>query len=411
MLQGSVLGPLMFLIFMNDIADNLLSISRLFADDTSMSASSQNNDDIKAKLDTDLETVNHWARKWKVNFNPSKTEVIFIGNCPEGFQINFNNTLIKPSSTHKHLGITFSSNVKWSDHIDNICKSALKEINVVKKLKYTLSRSALNKIYNTFILPLLEYACEVWDGCSKGDEEKLEKVHLEAARVVTGLPIFASRDSLYFETGWETLKERRSRRKLSVFYKIFNNTAPDFLTSIITPLRRNNPYNIRNQNDFTLPNYRPQMMRNSYFPSTITAWNNLDLDVRQSQTLSNFKYAIKSRNGIYRVPKHFLIGDRKTNILLTRLRNGCSTLKADLFRVNLIISPICQCGHANEDAFHYLFQCNLYTNQRLRLFHSLLSYVPLTVELLLFGDLNMSVDNNEHIALCIQKYIHETKRF
>ena len=145
----------MFLIFMNDIADNLLSISRLFADDTSMSASSQNNDDIKAKLDTDLETVNHWARKWKVNFNPSKTEVIFIGNCPEGFQINFNNTLIKPSSTHKHLGITFSSNGKWSDHIDNICKSALKEINVVKKLKYTLSRSALNKIYNTFILPLL----------------------------------------------------------------------------------------------------------------------------------------------------------------------------------------------------------------------------------------------------------------
>ena len=173
----------------------------------------------------------------------------------------------------------FSSNGKWSDHIDNICKSALKEINVVKKLKYTLSRSALNKIYNTFILPLLEYACEVWDGCSKGDEEKLETVHLEAARVVTGLPIFASRDSLYFETGWETLKERRSRRKLSVFFKIFNNTVPDFLTSIITPLRRNNPYNIRNQNDFTLPNYRLQMMRNSYFPSTITAWNNLDPDV------------------------------------------------------------------------------------------------------------------------------------
>ena len=60
----------MFLIFINDIADNVLSISRLFADDTSMSASSQNNDDIKAKLDIDLETVNHLARKWKVKFNP-----------------------------------------------------------------------------------------------------------------------------------------------------------------------------------------------------------------------------------------------------------------------------------------------------------------------------------------------------
>ena len=78
------------------------------------------------------------------------------------------------------------------------------------------------------------------------------------------------------------------------------------------------------------------MMRNSYFPSTITAWNNLDPDVRQSQTLSNFKYAIKSRNGIYRVPKHFLIGDRKTNILLTRLRNGCKMGKMGKFILRLL---------------------------------------------------------------------------
>ena len=130
----------------------------------------------------------------------------------------------------------------------------------------------------------------------------------------------------------------------------------------------------------------------------------IDPDVRQSQTLSNFKYAIKSRNGIYRVPKHFLIGDRKTNILLTRLRNGCNTLKADLYRVNLITSPICQCGHENEDAFHYLFQCNLYTNQRLRLFHSLLSYVPLTVELLLFGDLKVACTSGQFFEKIIKRY-------
>ena len=72
----------------------------------------------------------------------------------------------------------------------------MKSINILRKLKYNLSRKTLNKIYNTFILPLLEYACEVWDGCSKADEEKLEKVHLEAARIITGLPIYASRDSL-----------------------------------------------------------------------------------------------------------------------------------------------------------------------------------------------------------------------
>ena len=102
---------------------------------------------------------------------------------------------------------------------------------------------------------------------------------------------------------------------------------------------------------------------------------------------------------------------KKRNILLTRLRNGCSSLNADLYRVNLTISPTCQCGHAHEDVFHYFFQCNIYTNQRLSLFNSLSIYAPITIEMLLFGDLNMSNEDNEFITLCVQKYIHETKRF
>ena len=106
-------------------------------------------------------------------------------------------------------------------------------------MKYLLSRSALNRIYCTFILPLLEYACEVLGRCSKFDEDKLEKVQLEAARIVTGMPLFASRESLYFETGWETLKDRRTRRELTLFYRVYNHDVPSFLSDIVDPLRRN----------------------------------------------------------------------------------------------------------------------------------------------------------------------------
>ena len=129
--------------------------------------------------------------------------------------MRFGDSVILPVDFHKHLDITFAANAKWSQHIYNICKTALKEINCLRKLKYVLSRTALNKIYYTFILPLLKYACEVWGGCSKTDEDKLEKVQLEAARFVTGMPLFASRDSLYFEKGWEKLKDRKTRRKLT----------------------------------------------------------------------------------------------------------------------------------------------------------------------------------------------------
>ena len=103
----------------------------------------------------------------------------------EDFNLRFGDSVILPVESHKHLGVTLALNAKWSQHIDNICKTALKEINGLRKLKYLLSRGALNRIYCTFILPLLEYTCEVLGGCSKFDEDKLEKVQLEAARIVT----------------------------------------------------------------------------------------------------------------------------------------------------------------------------------------------------------------------------------
>jgi hypothetical protein len=84
-----------------------------------------------------------------------------------------------------------------------------------RKLKFILNRNNLNKIYVTYNLPLLEYACELWDGGCSRDAYKLEQLQFEVARIITGLPKFASKESVYFETGWETLSCRRRRRKLT----------------------------------------------------------------------------------------------------------------------------------------------------------------------------------------------------
>ena len=81
-----------------------------------------------------------------------------------------------------------------------------KQIFVLRKLKFILNRNNLNKIYVTYILPLLEYACELWDGCCSRDADKLEQLQFEAARIITGLPKFASKESVYFETGWDHFK-------------------------------------------------------------------------------------------------------------------------------------------------------------------------------------------------------------
>jgi hypothetical protein len=99
------------------------------------------------------------------------------------------------------LGLTFASDVNWTNHIDSIVNAAFKQVNVLRKLKFTLSKQTLSNLNLTFIRPTLEYACEVWDGCFEREVAKLEKVQLESARIVTGLPKVAIRDSLYYETG------------------------------------------------------------------------------------------------------------------------------------------------------------------------------------------------------------------
>jgi hypothetical protein len=93
----------------------------------------------------------------------------------------------------KHLGVIFASDGNWTVHIENIATSALKQVNVLRKLKFTLSKQALSNIYLTFIRPVLEYACEVWDGCDERDIEKFEKIQLETARIATDLTTFLVR--------------------------------------------------------------------------------------------------------------------------------------------------------------------------------------------------------------------------
>ena len=176
--------------------------------------------------------------------------------------------------------------------------SASKQVSYLRKLKYKLSKDTLDKLYCTYIRPLLEYGSEVWDGCSINDTNRLEQIQLIAARIVTGLPIFASLRSLYFETGWENLGDRRQIRKLTLMYKIVNGDAPSYLTFCIDllPNRVNNitAYNLRNSNDFEIPFSRLCSYEDSYCPSTLKLWNELDSQVRTLPTISRFKSNIKT---------------------------------------------------------------------------------------------------------------------
>jgi hypothetical protein len=115
------------------------------------------------------------------------------------------------------LGVYFSSDCKWTIHINNIIEKASKQLNVLRKIKFKLDREYLERIYLICILPILEYSCEIWDNCGQMNAYRLEKINLEAAIIITGLTIYTSKESLYRETGWEKLSIRQEQRKLDLF--------------------------------------------------------------------------------------------------------------------------------------------------------------------------------------------------
>ena len=184
--QGSVLNPLLFLVFINDIADGMTGLGRLFADDTSIGHIENDKDSLQDMVNLDLAYLKDWSKRWLVKFNQNKTEIMVFSSRDTKlyFNFDFEGASLRDVELHKHLGVIFSNDCKWTKHIDKLIEKSSKQINVLRKLKFKLKRNYLEKIYLTFIRPILEYASEAWFNCGQFNSNRLEKVQIEAARIV-----------------------------------------------------------------------------------------------------------------------------------------------------------------------------------------------------------------------------------
>ena len=151
--QGSILDPLFFLIFINDLSDNLVSNSKLFADDTSLFSVVQDITLSAKNLNDDLKKINKWAFQWKMSFNldlnKQAQEVIFSRelNKPNNPSLNFNNTVVIQSTTHKHLGMILDTKLGFQEHLKNKLSKIGKRIGLSRKLQKTLTRPPLLTIF------------------------------------------------------------------------------------------------------------------------------------------------------------------------------------------------------------------------------------------------------------------------
>ena len=194
------------------------------------------------------------------------------------------------------------------------------------------------------------------------------------------------------------------------FLKWKTTWCPECLTSLVPfDVGDRNPYNLRNANNIQLIHSRTTLYYNSFLPSSIRLWNDLPSDIRNNASINSFKTYL-NRNTLPANPL-FFYGDRKSQILHTRLRLKCSSLNNHLFLKNIVDSPNCVCGE-NETNHHYLFECPLYNHIRLTLFDKL-RQIPSSVclQTLLFGDHSQSLSDNKRVFEAVHSFIIASKRF
>ena len=371
---------------------------------------------IKSAIDHDLKKLDEWSKTWLMCFNPNKTEIMMFSNTKIlNLKFSLNEKEIPIVPVHKHLGVTFTNDAKWNQHIENIIISVSKHINVLRKLKFRLCRKNLEKLYLVYVRPILEYASEVWDNCGVVNSNKLEHLQLEAARIITGLPAFTKSEIVYNEIGWEKLSERRQRRKLQMFYNMQNNCAPDYLCKLVPPtIQSTTIYPLRNGNNFIVPFCRLSLTSDSFIPSTIRCWNRLNPTIRRTESNSRFKNELKKIHQPKSIPDYYSFGPRKLNVILTQLRCSASFLNYDLNRVNIVPNPSCICGANIENAYHFVFECNCYSIIRTNLFNNL-NWLPdalaINLSLLTRGSNDLTDEQNELIFKHVFEYIKHSRRF
>ena len=182
--QGSVLGPLLFLVYINDLPDDLRSTVRLFADDTIVYLM-MNCEADSVHLQKDLDKLAAWEEKWQMRFHPKKCSILRITRkrFPKIFDYKLHGHTLASEINSKYLGVTINNKLSWNVHTDNTCKKANASLAFLRR-NPQISHHIKERAYTTLVRPQLEYAASVWDPYTRKKQQQIEMVQRRAARFV-----------------------------------------------------------------------------------------------------------------------------------------------------------------------------------------------------------------------------------
>ena len=288
--QGSVLGPLLFLVYIDDITAMHLSsgsILNLYADDMLLYKAISTQSDYQS-LQDDVDRVQEWVNVNYLTLNTSKCKSMVVSRRRNQHvtQLQLGNDVLKQVDTFKYLGVLLSSDLTWTPHIESICSKARKLVGLLyRQFSNNANRDVLLRLYTSIVRPHLEYAAEVWDPHLHKNIELIENVQKQALKMCTKQWDLGYQ-ALLEQTHLQDMGNRRMHLKLCTLFKIVHGLLYFPNDLVVNHHSRYSPHTLPLLH---CPYARTTALQKSFLPSSISVWNHLPPEALHANSIHRFK--------------------------------------------------------------------------------------------------------------------------
>ena len=295
--QGSILGPLLFTIYINDFcrSSNILSFIH-FADDTNLFYSHDDPAQLAEIVNTELKIILQWVRANKLSLNLRKTKYMLFSRTIDTLPVDivFEDYRLERVSSIKFLGVTVDNKLSWKSHVENICKKISRNVGVIYRLKSCLPIKTLLMLYSSLILPYMNYALLSWGNARENVLDDLNILQKRAIRTICNESRLAKTDPLFLENKLLKLDDLYAFQLGQFMFNYNNNLLPSAFKDLFVQNRSFHNYPTRHSRDFHLPLLRTVSAQRTFFYEGPKFWNSLSDDIKYSPTLNVFKKKLKT---------------------------------------------------------------------------------------------------------------------
>ena len=289
--QGSILGPLLFNVFINDfLFFNFNSKIYNYADDNTLLSVSKDMSTLKDKLLNDCKTAIKWFESNNMRANAGKFQLMVLSKNADDRKecsITLGDTQIQGSNIINILGVKLDQQMKFNCHIDEICNQTGKQINALKRIRVNLDADARITVYNSYINSNFNYCSVIWMFASKSNIDKLERTNKRALRFTTNKS-HLSYEEICKQDKQLTVYQKCLKNAAVVLYKIRNGTAPEYLNELFS--RHISDYELRDNDRLSLPNFNTvKYGKNSFMYFGAKLWNSIPSAIKSRSSLTIFK--------------------------------------------------------------------------------------------------------------------------